>query len=480
MHANRHGSVFPASGSLSSRLVLPVVGLLLVAVIANVGFAAWWAASRSAAAAAERRAQVAATLEGARVAVSAPVLAAMHRLTGDHFVVWNGAGSPPGVSTLSGATPDAKALERAIESGDLSIGRIRYRVGMVRGGGARPETLLVLSPREPLVSTTLEVVLPVLAVAAATLAVLVPLGLSTTRRIATRIASIDRHVERVGEGEFGHQLPESPAGGEPEEIARLVAGVNRMSATLASLRGSLLAGERQRLLGQLAAGFAHELRNAITGARLAIDVHRRRCHSVTDADESLAVAVRQLDIVEEEVRGLLSLGRVPGATPAPVCVDMLLGEVRDLLSPRSEHAGVRLDCEIPTGITVLGRHDALRAAVVNLAINGIDAAGAGGRVRLSATSDMGRVVLAVDDTGPGPPPAIRDVIHEPFVTGKPEGIGLGLAVAKAVAEEHGGELSWSRPGNETRFVISFPAVTLEEALVATPSTVGSFSAGHPT
>ena len=454
----------PRRSSLTRQLVVPIVGLLLAAVLCNVAFSAWLAARRSAAAARAKQDQVAAALRSSRVSLSLPVLEALGQLTDSQFIVRDPATGGRGLSTLPPDAVDDGRLAAALPEGTIDVGGTPHRLGVIRSGGVRPETVVVLTPVRSIPAATLEAVWPVLAVAAATLAALVPLGWRLSGGLAGRIGAIERHVGRIAEGDLGQRLPEDPHGGDPaDEIGRLVAGVNRMTETLGELRTSLVAGERQRLLGQLAAGFAHELRNAITGARLAIDLHRRRCAgAAAGEDESLTVAVRQLDIVEEEVRGLLALGRGPETAPGPVSVDRLLGDVRDLTGPRSEHAGVRMECELPTGITLRGHHDPLRAALVNHALNAIDAAGRGGTVRLIGETRDGLIVLAVEDTGPGPPATIRDTIRDPFVTGKPEGIGLGLAVAKAVAEEHGGELEWERLHGRTRFEISLPSRTMPD------------------
>ncbi|MFM8891295.1 MAG: sensor histidine kinase [Planctomycetia bacterium] len=473
------------SRSLTRRLVLPVVGLVLTAVLANVGFAAWLAARRSAESARATGQRIAETLRSSRISAAPGVLDALHRLTGSHFVVWDEATRRLGPGTLPRETLDAidpATIADAVAAGRGTLGGRRYRVVALAGEPVRPETVLVLTPARSILASTVEVVWPVVAVAAATLAVLVPLGVRTTGRLAGRITAVERHVARIADGAFGPGLgpgdtvaPDAsiethdaidPPEADADEIGRLVAGVNHLSRQLGSLRGSLVAGERQRLLGQLAAGFAHELRNAITGARLAIDLHRRRCPLATasvapgqpPADDSLAVAVRQLDILEEEVRGLLALGRGGQAAPAraPLEIDRLLSEVCDLTAARCGHAGVRLECGNKTGLSIVGRHESLRAALVNLLLNGIDAAGRGGTVAISATSDSGRLALSVEDTGAGPPESLRDTMLDPFVTGKPEGIGLGLAVARAVAEEHGGSLTWERRGDRTRFAILLP------------------------
>ena len=74
---------------------------------------------------------------------------------------------------------------------------------------------------------------------------------------------------------------------------------------------------------------------------------------------------------------------------------------------------------------------------MNLALNAIEAAGSGGEVSLAAASDGDDVAIEVADTGPGPPPELADTLCEAFVTSKPEGVGLGLALAHQVAIEHG-------------------------------------------
>jgi signal transduction histidine kinase len=96
--------------------------------------------------------------------------------------------------------------------------------------------------------------------------------------------------------------------------------------------------------------------------------------------------------------------------------------------------------------------------------NALDAAGPGGHVQVRIIEvDKNRIQIQnrrcrveVIDSGPGPPEHIAQQLFEPFVTGKPDGVGLGLALARQVAEAHGGTIGWTRIDQQTLFFVELP------------------------
>jgi signal transduction histidine kinase len=176
-----------------------------------------------------------------------------------------------------------------------------------------------------------------------------------------------------------------------------------------------------------------------------------------DGDQSLTVALRQLAMTDEQVRGLLSLGRVERPTPEVCDLSQLLADVALLVDPSCQHARVSLRHRpAAQPLELVTDPSSVKAAVLNLALNAIEAAGPGGAVSLEAVPADRAVTIEVTDNGPGPPPELAETLCEAFVTSKPEGVGLGLALAKQVADEHGGWLSWSRTEGETRFRLTLP------------------------
>jgi signal transduction histidine kinase len=110
---------------------------------------------------------------------------------------------------------------------------------------------------------------------------------------------------------------------------------------------------------------------------------------------------------------------------------------------------------------VRGDPEALRQLTVNLVLNAVEAAGrqSAGRPRITVALERAgqdRAALHVRDTGSGPPPEVADRLFEPFISGKPEGTGLGLYVARQVVEGHHGSIRWQRHDGETCFTVELP------------------------
>ncbi len=214
--------------------------------------------------------------------------------------------------------------------------------------------------------------------------------------------------------------------------------------------------------GRSSGGLAHQLRNGLTGVRLAVQLFARECAEQTDT-AALDVALRQLTLLETNLKRFLDLGRDSEGRRERCSLPALVSEAVELLRPQCRHAGIELRWQPPSCDPVLlGDAGRLGQLILNVLGNAVEAAGPGGTVQVALaeetplSSPTPVVVMEVMDSGPGPAPEVAERLFEPFVTGKPEGVGLGLAVAQQAAEAHGGRIRWSRKGDWTCFRIELP------------------------
>jgi two-component system, NtrC family, sensor histidine kinase PilS len=210
--------------------------------------------------------------------------------------------------------------------------------------------------------------------------------------------------------------------------------------------------ERLQAVAELSASLAHEIKNPLASIRSATEQLARRHARRSDGDDDeralFALTVREADRLSRLLSEFLDFARTRAPNLAPVHVAAVARAAVALIAHHPDRAdGVQLAlmCDLPDEATRIdGDEDLLHRALSNLILNAVQAVGANGSVRVHVTTtaapdDTGRVVLLhVDDDGPGIADEVRDRLFEPFVTSKPGGSGLGLAVVHRAVEAHRG------------------------------------------
>lgn len=465
---------------IQRQLLVPMLLVIVLASTLSSGVSAWvgsrWARREES----DRLSRVVATLSDANFPLQESVLQKLAGLSGAEFVVWD-AQQQAQAATLPLDADVRDRLKAVPETGplsDLSSNPLVVIQGRsfltakvpLRRTATRSLSLLVLYPEDRWWTATRGAVLPPLIAGGVTALAALVLTALWARRFTRPIARLSQQSESIAAGDFQPM----PLPTRDDELRDLTLSINRMVEQLTRYEQQVRRNERLKTLGQLGAGLAHQLRNWLTGARLALQVHAREC-PLGEHAESTEMALRQLGLMESYLQRFLTLGAGRDEAVRPresreVPLIDLIENVLSLVRPRGRHVGVDLQWTPPESpIVIHGDCDELQELLVNLLLNGIDAAvqspsnssGAWVRVELNSAVPNGatpnRVRLRVIDSGHGPTEAVAGQLFEPFVTDKPEGTGLGLAVAKQIAASHGGSIRWFRDGGATCFELNLPS-----------------------
>lgn len=227
-----------------------------------------------------------------------------------------------------------------------------------------------------------------------------------------------------------------------------------------TLEAEMARRERLAALGDMAAALAHEIKNPLNAVSMGLQRLRAEFRPAGAAEYE-----RFVDLMQGEVRRLnaiveqfLSLARPLPLKPERLEVPDLLGELAALVEADARAAGVRTVVEAPADLPpVIADRDHLKQVLLNLVLNAIQAMPGGGTLRLDAAATREALTLAVADTGHGIPPEQLPRVFDPYFTTKTKGLGLGLATARRIVEEHGGRLEvQSEPGRGSRFQVILP------------------------
>jgi two-component system, NtrC family, sensor kinase len=243
--------------------------------------------------------------------------------------------------------------------------------------------------------------------------------------------------------------------------------LERTTADLEAAQDQVVRTARLASVGRLSAGVAHEIGNPLSAILGLVELLRDGDVSPAEREEFLARIHSETERIHQIIRDLLDFARrgEDDGRPARANLGQVVEDALRLLTPQKDlrrvHVERRLEADVPD---VRANADRVTQIVLNLLLNAADAIEGEGSIRVEVRrdeNDPSRVLLAVEDSGPGIAPEVRDHLFEPFVTTKPagQGTGLGLAVCHTLAERAGGAIAaHNPPGGGARFEVRLPTV----------------------
>jgi signal transduction histidine kinase len=249
--------------------------------------------------------------------------------------------------------------------------------------------------------------------------------------------------ERRRQEETAARLARSLA--EKEEMERLLVRAGRLQA-----------------MGELTAGLAHEIKNPLASIQGAAEAIADEIPETSPRRRMAAILLQELARLSALLDRFLSFARPETYDLSAVSLSAVVESVRDLVAAQAGQGGVRIAWTPPAAdVVVRGERGKVVQVLMNLVLNAIQAMPGGGVVRIACGQrrrgghDYG--ALTVEDEGPGVPEPIREKIFNPFFTTKEKGLGLGLAIAERIVDQHGGFLDVeNRAEGGARFTLLLP------------------------
>ncbi len=218
--------------------------------------------------------------------------------------------------------------------------------------------------------------------------------------------------------------------------------------------------EQSALVGTIASGLAHEIRNPLSTLRINLQLLREDWENPITEREQMArrkidVLLRETERLESVVSDFLRFAAGHALRLEPTDLNELAAELLDFLAPQAERGRIRLRTEFARDLPrVEADPNLIRQALINLLVNAQQAMPQGGEIAVRTVANGQFVKVTVADTGPGIPPEHREKIFSLYFSTKPGGTGLGLPMVRKILEEHRGEVHVeSEPGRGAAFTL---------------------------
>jgi len=283
------------------------------------------------------------------------------------------------------------------------------------------------------------------------------------RQFTSSVDALLDATRKIQQGDLRYRVKEKL----PDEFQLLASSFNEMASSLKDQCLRMQQTERLAVVGELAAGLAHEVKNPLAGIKVSIEVLANELPLEQEDKEVFLRIINEIHRIESLLKSLLSYARPPEPEPVSLDLHQLLDTTiksvnYSLINPANTAKLIK-EIEIikdfsPDLPHVVADHGQMQQVFLNLLLNAIDAIPVKGAITVTTRKESNASVqITIADTGKGMSQENLSKIFNPFFTTKPKGTGLGLAICKRLIELHNGSIYVSStPGDGTTFYITLP------------------------
>jgi signal transduction histidine kinase len=300
---------------------------------------------------------------------------------------------------------------------------------------------------------------------------IVALGMAIifTRGLARPFSALLQATRKLKSGELSFRVH-----GLKDEFGEMATAFNEMAAALDEQMHNMQRAEQMTMVGEMAAGLVHEIKNPLAGIKGAMQFFQEQADITEEEHAILSQAIDEIQRVESLLRNLLNFAKPPKPQLLPVTInDVLEATINASIphvapdAPQAIRIVTNFDPNLPMTMVDLLE---MQQVFMNLLMNAVQAMPSGGTITATTFEDAAakEIHIEIADTGTGINDAIREKIFQPFFTTKRKGTGLGLAISKQFIEMHGGTITVEKnPAGGATFRIILPCTQTKEGFFLT-------------
>jgi PAS domain S-box-containing protein len=219
--------------------------------------------------------------------------------------------------------------------------------------------------------------------------------------------------------------------------------------------------DRLNLMGEIAGGIAHEIRNPMTGVRGYLQLFQEK-EEFASYKKHFNTLIGELDRANAIITEFLSLARTAPPNFKKQSINSILTDLLPLIQADAAEHGIAISSSLSDTPEINLDEKQIRQLVLNLVRNGIEAMSRYGELTIKTRLKGNRVVLSIKDRGNGIPPDVLEKLGTPFFTTKEKGTGLGLPVCYRIAESHNARIEIKTGKRGTTFMVNFQVPSLQD------------------